>query len=321
LESRVSVGARFQRLVEQGWPAVIAYVNDRTAEGLHLDFKRSADNGRGAALAPPTLADEDQRNIARSVTAFANTDGGIVVFGIKTSREDDGDRAVQVVPLVNCSAFANLVRLRLDHACDPTVPGVRVEAIPDGSGTGAGAVAILIPSSTCGPHKARGKGATDFYMRTELGVAAMPHSLLAALFGRRPTPRLAVRIVRTELGRVGIWVENSGPGSARSPYVRIEARVGGRHAGVDVVAQSDGWYRQDARRFDGTTSLNFYLNHERVLYPRHSMHVVELAATESGSLTGMTISGFVVSDGASPIEYEAVVPTQHEGRLTGSADA
>lgn len=53
-------------------------VGERRSESLSLEFKSKEINDN------PTLSANDKRNIAVSVSAMANGDGGTLVFGIRT---------------------------------------------------------------------------------------------------------------------------------------------------------------------------------------------------------------------------------------------
>ena len=49
----------------------------------------------------------------------------------------------------------------------------------------------------------------------------MPHQMLAAMFGRRPPPRLEIGLFRNDVRSVHVWVRNVGAGVARSRFVRV----------------------------------------------------------------------------------------------------
>ena len=168
----------FERLESGGLAAVAALFDDRLNEDLHLEFKRSADHGRGAKLADP-----DRDNLARAVSGFANTDGGVVVWGVGTSR--DQDFASQACAIEDCRRFAGLIDTVVSGVTVPPVAGVRSIPIPTSDGT-AGFVATLVPSSSGGPHQ---HAQTKTYL-VRLGSKFEPahHMLLAGMFGRKPQP-------------------------------------------------------------------------------------------------------------------------------------
>jgi hypothetical protein len=62
-------------------------------EGLYLDFKQKADKNR------PSLDDDDKANLAKSISGFANTDGGLIIWGVKAkaAAKDDPDVATELM--------------------------------------------------------------------------------------------------------------------------------------------------------------------------------------------------------------------------------
>jgi len=57
--------------------AIDDLVKNRSHEELFLDFKRSADNGNGERLYPT-----DHRHLADAISAFGNSEGGVIVWGL-----------------------------------------------------------------------------------------------------------------------------------------------------------------------------------------------------------------------------------------------
>jgi hypothetical protein len=62
------------------------------AEGLRLEFKEKEDSSSAA------VSRSDKKQIAEAVSSFANSDGGTIVFGIKTKRSGDSDVAAELNP-------------------------------------------------------------------------------------------------------------------------------------------------------------------------------------------------------------------------------
>ena len=75
------------------------------AEGLRLEFKEKEDRTTAA------LSKGDKKQIAEAVSSFANSDGGTIIFGIKTKRSGDGDVAAELMPIANVEQFASNFRM------------------------------------------------------------------------------------------------------------------------------------------------------------------------------------------------------------------
>ncbi len=202
----------FERLTSdqaQGWALLEQWKKDDRQEDEQLEFK----SGIG----------EDGRQLAKALSGFANSDGGVIVFGVQgvQSKGEKRERVVQIGLLLDAEASAGHVLASYRILATPSVPRVRVRAVCK-PGEKAGVVAVLIPASDRGPHRAEGRGEKGrYFIRTASSTELMPHSLLGALFGQRPSPRLRLRITRggTE---VRFSVLNEGRGSARDILLTLD---------------------------------------------------------------------------------------------------
>ncbi len=66
----------YTTLVRDGEAAIDDMIARRQTEELFLDFKRSSDRGAGKRLSP-----DDRENLARAISGFGNSEGGVIVWG------------------------------------------------------------------------------------------------------------------------------------------------------------------------------------------------------------------------------------------------
>ena len=69
----------FKRLSDGGETEIDRLIVDRQSEELFLDFKQSADDGKGNKL-----HDNDRTNLAKAISGFGNSEGGLS-FGALTA--------------------------------------------------------------------------------------------------------------------------------------------------------------------------------------------------------------------------------------------
>jgi hypothetical protein len=94
---------------------VESYIALRQEENLHLDFKTA--NSR--------FDREDRKNLAKAVSGFANSDGGLIVWGVSTARDSFGvEYATGLQPISPLSAFMAALNKCSGEAANPTVNGV-----------------------------------------------------------------------------------------------------------------------------------------------------------------------------------------------------
>ena len=66
----------YDQLIADGEPAIAQLVSERRQENVALEFKTKAN----AATAEPTR--DDRQNLAIALSAFSNSIGGVIVWGI-----------------------------------------------------------------------------------------------------------------------------------------------------------------------------------------------------------------------------------------------
>jgi hypothetical protein len=140
----------FDRLVSGGEAAIDDLIADRQSEELFLDFKRSSDDGGG-----PRLSQGDRGNLAKAVSGFGNSEGGVIVWGVDCRDQlPDGDVAGAKIPLQNPKRYKSWLEGAVSGCTVPPHSRVRHEAIERAEpNAGGGFVATLIPKSLRAPHQ------------------------------------------------------------------------------------------------------------------------------------------------------------------------
>jgi len=153
-------------------------------ENLHLEFKTIANsNLRGG---------DDKRNLAKCISGFANSSGGIIVWGVDARKNAQGiDCASATKEIVSPRIFVSRLNELTGEAVSPVVDGIRhktIEITPD-----LGFAATLVPESDSGPYMAK-LGDDRYYKRSGDSFYRLEHFDLEDMFGRRQRPRLLVRL-------------------------------------------------------------------------------------------------------------------------------
>jgi predicted HTH transcriptional regulator len=124
---------------------VSALVNSQppTFESEFFDLK-------GAAK----LAEEDLKRIwSKALSGFANTGGGVVVFGVDCRKDGTGKDCASGLSLAPSAPALKSRLLELhSYATDPPIQGVMVEAYTQRVADASGVVVCLIPESPDRPH-------------------------------------------------------------------------------------------------------------------------------------------------------------------------
>lgn len=170
----------FARIERDGMDFINQLFTERASEELFLEFKRSANDGQSIRL-----HDHDRENLKKAIGGFANSEGGVVVWGIDCSKSSNvGDVASNIRPIENPARFVSWLEGAVSACTVPPVTGVRSIVISLGDGTGL--AATYVPKSSHAPHQVAGAG--KYMIRAGSDFLAAPHGVVAGLFGRPPHP-------------------------------------------------------------------------------------------------------------------------------------
>lgn len=212
----------FERLKQGGEAAVDELIDQRQSEELFLDFKRSADNGAGRRL-----HDRDRQNLARAISGFGNSEGGIVVWGVDCrERPGEGDLPGEKLRIADSKRFVSWIEGAVSGCTVPAHSGVQHHPIE------SGLAVTYVPKSPLAPHQCVFD--LRYYIRAGSNFLPVPHAVLAGMFGRVPQPSLfhnwfteQIKIMsRGNRGYVAhfksvLAIHNRGPGVARDVYVNF----------------------------------------------------------------------------------------------------
>ena len=191
------------------------YIARGQEEHLYLDFKLLKD----ASLA----SSDDKRNLARALSGFGNSSGGLIIWGVEARKNNDGvDCATALKEIDRVTFLLSRLNELTGDGVDPTVQGVRHRIIP-GTGDGKGFAVSLIPESDTGPHMAK-LGEDRYYKRSGDSFYKMEHYDIADMFSRRRRPNLVVTEKIEGRGAevsIILGLRNDGRATARAPYLAI----------------------------------------------------------------------------------------------------
>lgn len=204
---------------------LITYCKDTLGaiEGYHIDFKEKHDRTNSQ------LAPDDHKNLAKAVSGFANSSGGVLIWGLK-------NKTLSPKPIYDVQGFVSLMLQQAPQLTEPPVSGIEGDWISsDTNDSNEGFGLIYIPESSFYPHRVLLKQKeiqNHYYMRSGEDFMVVPHAQLEDMFGRRPKPVLSLsKRFRTQrysnsenLGgeiTVFLGIENTGRGSARAPLLVI----------------------------------------------------------------------------------------------------
>lgn len=297
---------------KRGGGCYIESIVGKSIEDLYLDCKLTTSEGG-------RLSREDKKSFAKAASAFANADGGVILWGVQHKRNAEGLDCVIATPGVsNCEEFGSALADAVGQLLGPPIDGCISEVLTAASGRQF--LITLIPRGTA-LHMARAEDQHCFFLRTGSGTHKMETFEVAARFGRLPAPVL-------HLGaRLEVASRSSGPGGSRQ-YFKLIVSVDnlglglGRHPSLSIQAESSdkdlsitpsaGFVDRPSGSHSRKASSKMLVGFDTVLYPQcvQDLAIVNTLVTEGSDPLPLTVRCALFHEG---------VPVRARFRVT-SAD-
>jgi hypothetical protein len=266
----------YDQLIADGEAAIAQLVSERRQENVSLEFKTKSNPGTGE----PNR--DDRRNLGVALSAFANSMGGLIVWGVRAEKNADNvDCATEVQPIAEIERFKADVTRLLSQAIMPRHEGIFVEAIPAQGPRGAGYLAIYAERSERRPHRCEFVD-KQYFKRIGDSSIAMEHYDIEDSFKRVVVPWLEVEwLITSRMGRGGldansrqvvidILLRSPSSVTARFPYLTLTHVQGAR-------SQPEGLFSQH-RYYGGEYHFSFGADH--VIHPGLTLPVARLLMPE-----------------------------------------
>jgi hypothetical protein len=158
----------------------------------------------------------DKANFARALSGFANSSGGVLIFGLEARKDkDDIDQIIALKPIKELRKFESALREHESRIVERIVTGVEYRCLPTGDDEGL--LAVYVPESERPPH--RSQVDSKFYIRAGGVFSSMPVTIIEDLFARRQRPALELSIRENSNHEFIVSLMNRGKTSAKHPYV------------------------------------------------------------------------------------------------------
>jgi hypothetical protein len=150
------------------------------AEDLYFEAKKCSTPFSG----------DDKKHLAEGLSGFANSDGGVLVYGLVAKGGDrtTPDVVTGVEPLSDLAKAHSQVLSLIGQIVGPPVEGVQVAPRPLTRDPNRGLLLVYIPR--CDAFLHRSLVDREYYRRHGHGFFRMEHFEIAEFYGRRKNPAL-----------------------------------------------------------------------------------------------------------------------------------
>lgn len=233
------------------------FIEEKVEENLNLDYK-------------DIRAIENYDELAKDVSAFANSEGGCIFLGVSEEEQPISNGKRRIFPMEITWGDKSLSKEQLENnligKIHSRIEGLRI--IPIRKTNQKVIFLIDIPQSPNPPHMA--SPYNRYYKRLNFQSVPMEHYEVSDFFGRRRKPllNLLIKIFEVDIlpGRpwtltLGFAIINKGKGVAKS--VQFSANL------YNVEIMETSFTRLDDVRFK--PSIQFHSKPEQVMYPDSTM--------------------------------------------------
>ncbi len=173
-------------------------IDNGETEGLYLECK---------APSGPRLNKGLKVELAKSVSGFSNTEGGVIIWGMSTTKHSHSglDVLTQLEPIGNCKLFEKQVETAIPLLTTPAVFGTKTKIIKERPKDTKGIVITYI--SKFGGDPVQSNEDDKFYFRGGDGFHPAPYEMIKRLFASSESPDIRPLPVDelVKLGDDGVW--------------------------------------------------------------------------------------------------------------------
>lgn len=174
----------FNQIEKQGLAYIDDAISSKQVENYYLDFKSTE---KADYTGERKLFASDKKNYAKAISAFGNSDGGVLVWGVKTGTAD-ADYATAKAPIKNVSNFVSLLEGFTSILTTPPHSDVTNKVILEDEKNDIGYVITHIGKSSQRPFQVLNENDFRYYIRAGSNSQPASDTFLRSLFGQEPQP-------------------------------------------------------------------------------------------------------------------------------------
>lgn len=277
-----------------------AFVEEQTAESLFFEFKTANyPNLNGIT--------DDKKNFSKCLSGFANSSGGILIWGISAKeKKNRPDVANELKPINDLIGFETYLKKNEGNAVIPLIDGVEYRRVLNDDNNGY--LLVYIPQSDRAPHMALFAD-KRYYKRSGDSFYMSEHFDIMDMLNRKITPKLSVELINEKvLFKKGVYGEYEAYDGMLC--IKNVGQTSAKHIVLSIIVKRpfhisqyglDGNYNKGMKSMTIKSTLTKYFGgSELVLHPETHHEVDRITLNEisenNGKLCDLIIEYEVIAE-------------------------
>lgn len=290
----------------KGEVAIDLIINSGDQENFYIDFKDISTLENATRL-----SDSDRKNLAKAISGFSNTSGGLIIWGIKDNRNNTFSKC----PIQNSNNIVGLLNDAVSKLSLPIMSGVNSFSIKNQKGDGY--IITEIPKYYFSPVQVNPSLSIKeisgrYYIRSGSDFVVANHDIISGLYNRQKQSRMICywsndgrnTYIETDKEikcRLNLMLQNKGNGILRDIWVNYTAEaIKSSLERTSQIGLFTGWNIFDL-------GINLITIDGYKLGPQQSINpfLIELELSKTDIKDGAYIYFSFGADNVSPNEVEA----------------
>ncbi len=244
---------------------VKSLITNEIEESINIEFKSAE------AL---SKVDSKKKELSKDVSAMANSNGGIIVYGI-----NEVNHKADSISFVNGNEFSKeWIEQVISSTIQRNIPELKIFPIRESGDMDKTIYVVQIPESTEAPHICKDK---KFYKRYNFESVAMEEYEVRQLYGRRIKSILELKgynisYIKNEdrYSLFTLQVDVINVGEKYESNYKVNVYFEGPVGDVNVSWRTDGVYRNNNYTLLSPNKLKITANASSTIYPNESLNVI-----------------------------------------------